>query len=76
MTYSKRRVHGTHGAHSTIKQLVTPIPKTHTANFSQILPSAMAKLITEGLFIADPSVEGGYRITPAGRKRLREIEGR
>jgi hypothetical protein len=59
---------------STIKHLIKPSPAGHHANFKKILPSAMAKLIAEGLFVVDDTIEGGYRITQKGREKLADLQ--
>ena len=71
---SHRRRHHTGHARSFLQDIVSPLRYGHEANFKRILPSAMAKLVDEGLFVADASVEGGYRITDLGKARLRALE--
>jgi hypothetical protein len=64
------------GAAGTLQQLITPARRDHKPSFDQLLPKAMAELVAEGLFVRDPTVEGGYRITDLGRARLAELEGK
>lgn len=60
------------GTAGTTKLLVTPSRRTHDANFRRILPSAMKKMMEEGLF--EPDGEGSYRITQKGLQKLVELE--
>ena len=68
-----RRAHSGTGSPSTIKALVTPSRQSHAANFKRILPSAMAKLVEQGLFEPCSDEEGGYRITAKGRAILDDL---
>lgn len=45
-------------------------------DFSKVLPTAMADLVARGLFVADPEVDGGYRITEEGRALLRQLSSK
>jgi hypothetical protein len=58
----------------TLKGLITPPHRQGEPNFHLVLPGAMRRLVEEGLFVANPDAEGGYRITPAGLLRLRDLE--
>lgn len=71
---ARRREFGSHAA-GTVKQLVRPTSRGHGPRFDRVLPGMMKRLVAEGLFVADASADGGYRITERGRARLREIEG-
>lgn len=41
--------------------------------FEKILPSAMLKLVEDGLFIKDDTADGGYRITDKGKQLLKNL---
>jgi hypothetical protein len=62
-------------APGTMKQLtasVTGRTRQKVTRFDKILPTAMDKLLAEGLF--EPDGEGSYKITRLGLSRLKELE--
>lgn len=61
-------------AQGTALNLVSPFRYDHTLASPRILPKAMAELVEQGLFVPDPDAESGYRITPLGRKLLKEFD--
>ncbi len=75
MTISARtnRRKSFHAKGTNILKGLLGVERGRHANFDRILPKQMEKLLTEGLFVRDENVEGGYRITPLGMKRLKEF---
>lgn len=45
--------------------------RSHEASFDKILPSAMDKLIADGLF--EPDGNGSYKITELGKAHLKSL---
>lgn len=62
-----------HTQSDTLLKGLMHVDRGHHANFTRILPKQMEKLLAEGLFVRDENVEGGYRITPLGRQKLKEF---
>ncbi len=66
--------HKTHTGGAATQQLVQLHggAASHEANFRRILPSAMAKLLADGLF--EPDGMGSYKITAKGEAKLKELD--
>jgi uncharacterized protein with ATP-grasp and redox domains len=60
---------------SAMEQIVQVMSRRDSEpNFRKILPSAVQKMVEQGLFVEDPGADGGYRITEKGRAVLAELE--
>lgn len=67
---------GSHRAHGTASRLINPPKHSGIPDFRKILPTAMKKLVAEGLFEPDGLDDTGaatYKITAKGLARLQEL---
>lgn len=73
---SRHHAHTGGGRSGTVQQLARLQGGTchHEANFRRILPSAMKKLVADGLF--EPDNNGEYKITKLGLAHLKSLEGK
>lgn len=74
--YNRGKNNGTHVAGLVRDVVKLKSERTNVPNFKAILPRQMAKLVADGLFVADASAEGGYRITELGKAHLKSLEGK